>query len=246
MMIRLQKFLSQAGICSRRRGEAYIREGRVGVNGEVVLQPGVSVDPSTDTVTVDGKPVVSVPAQKRIYIALNKPRGFVTSCSHPGEKIVLDLVTIPSRVYPVGRLDKDSTGLLLLTDDGDLHNRLSHPSFDHEKEYVVQTIRPVSDQALGDMARGIVLDGKKTRAAVVKRLTRDSFTIVLKQGINRQIRRMVEACDNRVKSLKRIRMGRVVLGNLPEGKWRYLSQKEINDLGVSADDSSPGQGSVMT
>ncbi|MFH1152583.1 MAG: pseudouridine synthase [Pseudomonadota bacterium] len=236
MMIRLQKFLSQSGVCSRRRGEICILEGRVFVNGEKVLQPGISIDPLKDTVTVDGRPVTHTPDRDHIYIALNKPRGFVSSCAHPGEKIVLDLVAIDRRVYPVGRLDKDSTGLLLLTDDGDLHNLLSHPSHDHEKEYVVHTVRPVSDRALQDMARGIVLDGRKTRQAVVKRLAENSFSIVLKQGINRQIRRMVEECKNRVKYLKRIRMGSVILGNLPEGKWRYLSREEVERLCAGSKD----------
>ena len=133
--MRLQKYLSSAGFCSRRKGEEYIRDGRVKVNGVTVTELGSKVDPQNDRVEVDQKLVQT--DQKKIYIALNKPREYVTSCDHPGEKIVLDLVDIPERIYPVGRLDKDSTGLLLLTNDGRLHHRLSHPSFDHEKEYEV-------------------------------------------------------------------------------------------------------------
>ena len=133
--MRLQKFLANAGVCSRRGGEDLIRAGRVQVNGRVITDLGSKIDPAQDTVVVDGRTVVE-PKAKPVYILLNKPRGYVSSCRHPGERIVLELVNIPQRVYPVGRLDKDSTGLLLLTNDGRLHHRLSHPSFDHEKESI--------------------------------------------------------------------------------------------------------------
>jgi len=228
--MRLQKFLSQAGVCSRRKGEEYILAGRVSVNSEVVSFLGTKIDPETDRVEVDGKKVLFSAVKKKIYIALNKPMGVVSSCSHPGEKIVLDFIDIEERVYPIGRLDKDSIGLLLLTDDGDLHNRLSHPSFDHEKEYVVETEGFVSDHALNEMASGIILDGRRTREAEVTRLSDKSFNIVLKQGINRQIRRMVTLTGNRVKTLKRIRMGSINLGSLKPGKWRYLTEVEVKSL----------------
>lgn len=228
--MRLQKFLAHAGVCSRRKGEAYILEGRVRVNHEVILSLGTKIDPETDLVEVDGKKIVLADDKKKIYIALNKPMGVVSSCSHPGEMVVVDLIKIKDRVYPIGRLDKDSVGLLLLTDDGTLHNRLSHPSFDHEKEYVVETTASISDRALDQMAQGIFLDGRLTRRAMVRRLSDNSFSIVLKQGINRQIRRMVTAMGNRVKILKRIRMGSVRLGDLGEGKWRYLTESEVNTL----------------
>ena len=130
--MRLQKFLSTAGICSRRRGEALIKAGRVSVNGQIVVELGTKIDPAKDQVSFDGRPIKY--EQRLVYIVLNKPVDYVTSCRHPGEKIVLELVDIAQRVYPIGRLDKDSTGLLLLTNDGRLHHKLSHPSFDHEKE----------------------------------------------------------------------------------------------------------------
>ncbi len=228
--MRLQKFLSQAGVCSRRKGEAYILAGRVRVNNETIVSLGTKIDPESDRVEVDGKKIAWSVGKKKIYIALNKPRGIVTSCSHKGERIVLDLIDIKERVYPIGRLDKDSMGLLLLTDDGDLHNKLSHPSFDHEKEYVVETVAPMGNEALKRMADGIVLDGKPTRRAKVKRVAENSFNIVLKQGINRQIRRMVKETGNRVKTLKRIRMGSVRLGKLKNGAWRFLSEAEIKAL----------------
>lgn len=228
--MRLQKFLAHAGVCSRRRGEAYILDGRVRVNHKVILSLGTKIDPETDLVEVDKKPIALASEKAKIYIALNKPAGIVSSCSHPGEKVVVDLIDIKERVYPIGRLDKDSMGLLLLTDDGNLHNRLSHPSFDHEKEYVVETTASINDEALAQMAAGIFLDGKITRKARVRRLSDNRFNIVLKQGLNRQIRRMVTAVGNRVKLLKRVRMGSVRLGNLGMGKWRYLTEKEIRAL----------------
>ncbi|MFW5635522.1 MAG: pseudouridine synthase, partial [Thermodesulfobacteriota bacterium] len=175
--VRLQKFLSAAGVCSRRKGETLIQAGRVRVNGAVVTELGVKVDPESDRVAVDGKPVA--PEERPVYIALNKPRGFVTSCDQPGEKVVVDLVKIPQRIYPVGRLDKDSTGLILLTNDGELHNRLLHPSFDHEKEYVVTLGRPLPDGALQKMADGLPLMGATTRPARIKRLSERRFRIVL-------------------------------------------------------------------
>lgn len=226
--LRLQKFLSQAGVCSRRRGEEYIAQGRVSVNGEVVTQLGTKVDPATDRVQVDGVAVEK--QQELIYIALYKPEGYVTSCDHPGEKIVLDLLDIEQRVYPVGRLDKDSTGLLLLTNDGRLHHRLSHPSFDHEKEYEVTVEKPIPDGALKKMRSGIPLMGTKTRPAKIKKISLRKFRIVLQEGRNRQIRRMVRKVGNRVDKLKRIRFAGVSLGNLGRGKWRYLNTDDIEQL----------------
>jgi len=230
-MIRLQKFMAQAGICSRRQGEVLISQGRVQVNGIRVTTPGTKIDPAMDDICFDGRPVKIALDKALTYIALNKPVGVISSCARQGrEPIVLDLVTVPQRIYPVGRLDKDSCGLMLLTDDGELHNCLSHPSFNHEKEYVVTTVKPVSRGALEKMARGIVLDGKKTRGARLRRTGSHEFKIVLKQGINRQIRRMVSKTGNDVAHLKRVRMGCVTLGCLAQGKWRYLTPGEIKSL----------------
>lgn len=226
--MRLQRYLAEAGLCSRRRGERWIREGRVRVNGEVVRLQGRKVDPEHDVVEVDGERVA--PRQERIYIALHKPAGYVTSCRHPGKRIVLDLVPCRQRIYPVGRLDKDSTGLLLLTNDGRLHLRLSHPSFDHEKEYEVETVRPVSENALRRMAAGMPILGTRTRPAEVTRLGERAFRIVLREGRNRQIRRMVKSLGNEVVSLKRIRIASIRLGDLPEGAWRPLSPQEVRSL----------------
>ena len=226
--MRLQKFLSAAGVCSRRKGEQFIRDGRVTVNGQIVVELGTRVDPLKDRVGLDGRQVHYAP--EAVYIALNKPAGYVTSCRHPGEKIVLDLVDIPRRVYPVGRLDKDSTGLLLLTNDGRLHHRLSHPSFDHEKEYEVTVARPISRGALQKIAAGILLEGTRTRPARVSRISARRFRIVLQEGRNRQIRRMVSKVGNQVTRLQRKRIANIKLGRLAPGKWRYLRPAEKKQL----------------
>jgi 23S rRNA pseudouridine2605 synthase/23S rRNA pseudouridine2604 synthase len=226
--MRLQKFLAAAGVCSRRRAEDLIRAGRVRINGQVVAELGAKTDPQTDRVSVDGQTVT--PTQRLIYIALNKPRGYVSSCRHVGKKIVLDLVNVPERVYPVGRLDKESTGLLLLTNDGRLHLKLSHPSFDHEKEYEVVVERPISDGALRRMAEGMPILNTPTRPAEVHRTGERRFRIVLKEGRNRQIRRMVSRLGNEVVDLRRIRVAHIRLDRLAEGKWRYLTDPEVQAL----------------
>ena len=227
-MMRLQKFLSEAGFCSRRHGEELIQAGRVSVNGVVITELGTKIDPEKDIVEAGGKRIEI--KDNLIYIALSKPKGYLTTCSRERGKIVLDLVDVKERIYPVGRLDKDSKGLLLLTNDGRLHNILSHPSFDHEKEYDVVIEQPVSDDALYKMASGIHLLGSRTRPAKVKRISPVQFRIVLKEGRNRQIRRMVEKVGNRVKRLMRIRISNIRLGSLKEGCWRYLTEKEKKKL----------------
>lgn len=228
--MRLQKYLAHAGVCSRRKAEEFIIDGKIKVNGQVVKLLGTKIDPEKDEVLFNHKPVIILPESPKIYIALNKPEGVVTSCSQQKAKIVLDLIDINERIYPVGRLDKDSKGLILLTNDGDLHNRLSHPSFNHQKEYVVTTVHPISESALKKIAQGVMIEKIKTRKAAVKRLGKHKFNIVLKQGRNRQIRKMVNKIGSSVLTLKRIRMANVTLGNLKEGQWRYLSKKEVKQL----------------
>lgn len=231
VLIRLQKFLSSAGVCSRRHAEEYIKSGRIKVNDEVITQLGTKVDPEIDQIALDETPIKTKP--NLIYIALNKPKGYVTSCEQSGDKIVLDLIHIPERVYPVGRLDKDSTGLLILTNDGRIHHRLSHPSYEHEKEYEVTVIKPITDGALLKMAKGLPMMGKKTRPALIHRVSSKCFRIILKEGRNRQVRRMVRKVGNRVSVLKRLRISNIKLGSLREGSWRYLSEMEIKDLTAS-------------
>lgn len=226
--MRLQKFLSEAGICSRRKGEEYITAGLVRVNNTVVTELGTKVDPEKDRIEFKDKPVTL--KNDRVYLMLNKPKGYVVSCRHPGEKIVLDLINIPQRVYPIGRLDKDSTGLLLLTNDGSLHHRLLHPSYDHEKEYDVTVSKPITDGALKNIAGGMPMMGTKTRPSEIKRISSRRFRIVLKEGKNRQIRRMIRKVGNHVTRLRRVRISNIKLGALPEGAWRYLTEKEKKRL----------------
>ena len=223
-LVRLQKFLSAAGVCSRRQGEKYITDGLVAVNGRIITELGTRVDPELDTVKFKGRLIEA--RQELVYIALNKPRGYVTSCDQPGARIVMDLVDVSQRVYPIGRLDKDSTGLLLLTNDGRLHHILSHPSFDHEKKYDVKVKSPISDEALKKMAHGLPMMGTRTREAEITRISRQRFHITLKEGKNRQIRRMVRKVGNHVSTLKRIKMAGIRLGSLEPGDWRFLNTKE--------------------
>ncbi|MBC2735761.1 MAG: rRNA pseudouridine synthase [Desulfobacteraceae bacterium] len=227
--VRLQKWLASAGVCSRRKGEVLIQAGRVAVNGQVVTELGTKIDPAADRVAVDGMPVAAA-QEALVYIIVNKPRGVVTSCEQEGVPVVVDLVTCDARIYPVGRLDKDSTGLVLLTNDGRLHHGLLHPSFDHEKEYEVTVARPIPDGALHSMAAGMPLMGSKTRPATVKRRAARRFQIILKEGKNRQIRRMVRKVGNHVVTLKRVRMTSIRLGKLKEGQWRHLTDREVERL----------------
>jgi 23S rRNA pseudouridine2605 synthase/23S rRNA pseudouridine2604 synthase len=227
-LIRLQKFLSEAGICSRRKGEEYIKAGFVRVNNNVVTELGEKVDPQKDRVEFKGK-VVDVKSDP-IYIALNKPKGYVTSTLQAGDKIVIDLIDIKERIYPIGRLDKDTSGLLILTNDGSLHHQLSHPSFDHEKEYDVTVVQPIPEGALRSIAKGMPMMGTKTRPAEIERITSRRFRIVLREGKNRQIRRMVRKVGNHVARLKRVRVSNIKLGRLAEGTWRYLTEKEKKEL----------------
>ncbi len=228
--MRLQKYLAHAGLCSRRKAEEYILEGRIKINGITISELGTKIDPSIDSVSFDNEPVLLKQEHSKIYLALNKPEGYVTSCSQKKTKIVMDLIHIDERVYPVGRLDKDSRGLILVTNDGELHNKLSHPSFNHEKEYIVTTVDPVSDNAIKSMAEGLIIDTIKTRKALVKRISDKQFRIVLKEGRNRQIRKMVQKTGNKVDTLLRIRIANINLGKLKEGTWRYLTREEIRQL----------------
>ena len=227
-LVRLQKFLSSAGVCSRRQGEEYIKKGYVKVNGEVLTELGTKVDPSRDRIEIDRKLLKE--AQNRVYIVLNKPKGYVTSCKQPKDKIVLDLIDIPERIFPVGRLDKASTGLLILTNDGLLHHNISHPSHDHEKEYEVVLSKPIPEGALKKMEKGLPMMGTKTRPTKIEKISPTRFRIVLKEGKNKQIRRMVRKVGNRVIRLKRIRISNIRLEKLAEGQWRYLTEKEKKGL----------------
>ena len=236
MKERLQKILSGAGICSRRAAETYIKEGRVKVNG-ITANLGESADPEQDEILVDGR-VIGKKARRMVYIMLNKPRGYVTTLSDEAErKTVADLIRdVPERVYPVGRLDMHSEGLLLLTNDGQLAHNLMHPSHEVYKEYLVKLTPdeeglPSPEKPLSGV---IELDGERLLPAKCRLLTKTEngyvMTIAIRQGKNRQIRRMCAKCGYTVNSLKRVSEGDVKLGELPSGRWRYLTEAEVRYL----------------
>ena len=228
MMDRLQKILSARGVASRRAAETMIEEGRVTVNG-TIAQLGQCADPDTDEILLDGRPLPSV--HSNVYLVLHKPRGFVTTLSdEKGRRTVADLVqNCGVRVYPVGRLDMDSEGLLLLTNDGEFANRLMHPKHEVEKTYLTW-VSDYSPAALERLKQPIELDGYRIRAPKVKPVKPGLLEITIHEGRNRQVRRMCEAAGMHVTRLKRIREGCLLLGDLPLGTWRYLTPKEVEEL----------------
>ena len=225
---RLQKLLSAAGVCSRRRAEEYILAGRVTVNG-CQARLGNKADPERDQVAVDGVPVAAPGGH--VYIMLNKPRGYVTTLSDErGRKTVAQLVTdCPARVWPVGRLDMDSEGLLLLTDDGALTHRLTHPAHEVEKEYQVWVNGDV-ERAAPMLAGPVWSEGEALIADRVERTGQNTLTVVIHQGKNRQVRRMCAAAGLTVERLRRVREGAVHLGGLRPGQWRPLTAAELRAL----------------
>ena len=229
MKERLQKILSSGGVCSRRAAEEYLRQGRVAVNG-AAASLGDKADPDADRITLDGVPV-TVSAQ-RTYLMLNKPRGYVTTLADEhGRRTVADLVAgCGARVWPVGRLDLDSEGLLLLTDDGELTDRLIHPRHEVEKEYLVWVLGEATEEKLAQLSRPMTLDGSRLRPARVARRGKDALSITIHEGKNRQVRRMCAAVGLTVTRLKRIREGSVRLGDLPVGQWRVLTEEELEAL----------------
>lgn len=223
--IRLQKFLADAGVASRRAAENLILAGKIKVNGKVVKVLGFKVDPDEDQ--VEYKREILKPKSKKVYIVLHKPFGYVTACQDQREKTVLDLVDVPERVFPVGRLDKDSTGLVLLTNDGDLAYKLTHPKFKHVKEYLVEVDKNISPTQLKQLKKGVSLDEQKTYPAQIKRLGAKKFLIAIHEGRNRQVRRMCQHVGLKVTRLKRTRLGKLHLGNLAEGEWRRVPLRAI-------------------
>jgi 23S rRNA pseudouridine2605 synthase len=228
--MRLAKHLAHAGVASRRAAEQLIFHGHVTVGGKVVTDPATDVDGSKP-ITVDGRPVGGTQLERAVYI-LNKPPG-VVSTSHDthGRKTVVDLVHADRRLYPVGRLDADSTGLILLTDDGELAHRLTHPSFEVPKTYrAVVRNPPVREPALRKLREGIELDDGRTSPAKVRKISSGELEITIHEGRKRQIRRMCEAIDHRVESLERVAFGPLRLGSLPIGGHRRLTPAEVERL----------------
>lgn len=225
--MRLAKFLAHGGVASRRKAEEIVAKGLVTVGGEVVTDPARDVG-AGDDVRVNGQPVA---AEAREVWVVNKPAGVVSTAREPGSRpAVVELVETEARLYPVGRLDADTTGLLLLTNDGELAERLTHPRYEVPKTYRVRLRAPIADRDLERLRMGVELDDGPTGPAEVRRLGEREVEIVLREGRNRQVRRMVEAVGNRVVGLRRVKFGPLSLGNLQAGQARLLSDKEITQL----------------
>ncbi len=231
--MRLNKFLASCGIASRRKCDELIFAGKVKVNGEIIKTPAFKIDPEKDEVSVNEN-IVKLP--KKIYIALNKPEGVLCSLKDDfGRTLIIDLLPeIKERIFPVGRLDFNSEGLILLTNDGELSNRLIHPKYKVEKTYHVLIKGNIDEDSLEKLSKGIELDGKKTQPSKIKILDMGKKTtfieIKIKEGKKRQIRRMLKEVGYEVKKLRRVKFGPIKLGRLKKGEWRYLTKKEVENL----------------
>lgn len=224
--ISLNKYVSSTGVCSRREADRWIEAGRLRINGRVAVK-GNRVE-SGDRVTLDGKPLQ--PKPEAIYLALHKPAGITSTTDRRDPDNILDFIGYPERIFPVGRLDKASTGLIIMTNDGDVVNRILRVEHAHEKEYIVTVDKPLTGRFLKQMAAGVPILDTLTKACTVDRLGKSAFRIILTQGLNRQIRRMCTYLGYRVLTLKRVRIMHIHLGDLPPGRYRELTKKEKDSL----------------
>jgi 23S rRNA pseudouridine2604 synthase len=232
--VRVNKYISEAGLCSRREADEWLQAGRVTINGDVVGMGAKALD--GDEVCVDGEVVVArtlattPTARKAVYIALNKPVGITCTTEHDVDGNIVDFVDHQQRIFPIGRLDKDSEGLILLTSNGDIVNEILRSENNHEKEYLVAVNKPVTDEFLAGMARGVRLRGQMTKPCRTRRIAKFGFSIVLTQGLNRQIRLMAAEFGYRVTQLRRVRIVNIRLGKLKVGQWRNLTEVELKGL----------------
>ena len=224
--MRLNKYISETGVCSRREADKWIDAGRVTCNGNPAAL-GTQVGEG-DVVCIDGQPIGA--KKKQIYLALNKPVGVTCTTEAHIEDNIIELVGYPERIFPIGRLDKDSEGLILLTNDGDIVNEILRSENDHEKEYIVTVDRPITDLSLKMMASGVKIMGELTKPCKVGRIDQKSFRMILTQGLNRQIRRMCSALGYKARRLQRVRIMNIHLGTLGSGQWRHLSDSELAGL----------------
>ena len=222
--LRINKFISEKGICSRREADTIISAGRVTVNGKTA-ETGTKVLPG-DEVKLDGKLLTE--REELVYMALNKPRGITCTTERKVKGNIVDFVNYSKRIFPIGRLDKDSEGLIFLTNDGDIVNKILRAGNNHEKEYIVTVDKPITQDFIKSMSQGVRILGTITKPCKVYKEGKYVFRIILTQGLNRQIRRMSEALGFRVTKLQRIRIMNVTIGDLPMGKWRYLSAEELS------------------
>lgn len=226
-LVRINKYLSEIGYCSRRAADKLIEQGRVKINGKIP-EKGTKISP-TDKVSVDNK-LVSRKAEEHVYLAFNKPVGIVCTTDTRVEKNnIIDYINYPKRIFPIGRLDKPSEGLIFLTSDGDIVNKILRARNNHEKEYEVTVDRPVTQEFIDNMSNGVPILDTITRKCKVRQTNKYEFNIVLTQGLNRQIRRMCEHFNYKVKKLKRVRIMNVKL-DVPVGKWRHLTKKELKEI----------------
>ena len=231
--VRLNKFISETGYCSRREADKLIESGRVTINGVKAVM-GMKVDIDAN-VRVDGKPLKK--EEKLVYIALNKPVGITCTTERKVRGNIVDFVNHEKRIFPIGRLDKDSQGLILLTNDGDIVNKILRAGNNHEKEYIVTVDKPISNKFIDSMSSGVKILGTITKKCVVNKINERTFRIILTQGMNRQIRRMCEALGYTVTKLNRIRIMNINLGDLKIGSWRNLSSEELRKLNSLISDS---------
>lgn len=234
MEISLNKYISNSGYCSRREADQYIEQGRVTVNG-VDAHKGQRVSEGVD-VRVDGERIKK--KVQPVYIAFNKPKGIICTTDTREKSNIIDYIRFKSRIFPIGRLDKLSEGLIFLTNDGDIVNKILRAGNRHEKEYIVQVDKPITSEFILAMRNGVRILGKVTKKCTVKQEGANEFRIILIQGLNRQIRRMCEALGYQVTALKRIRIMNFTLKDIPPGKWRYFNPKEILSMGLLLKESS--------
>lgn len=230
---RLQKYMAACGIASRRKCEEIILQARVKVNGKIVNELGAKIDEEKDLVTLDGKLIKK--EKNKVYIALNKPKGYVSTVKDErGRKTILDLVDVTERIYPIGRLDYDTSGLILLTNDGDIYNKIIHPKQEKNKIYIALIKGIPTENDIKKIWKGINIDGYVTAPAKFKIVKKFKdyceVEIIIHEGRNRQIRKMCDFINHQVLELKRLQIGDIKLGNLPLGKWRYLNTKEIQNI----------------
>lgn len=228
MELRINKYIAEAGVCSRRNADELIENRRVKVNGKAITELGMKIT-DKDVVEVDGK-VICIQTEK-IYIMLNKPRGYVTTAKEQfGRPSILDLINSSTRVFPVGRLDMDSEGLILLTNDGDFANQIIHPTKHVAKKYEVTLARQICNKDVEALSEGVDIGGYITKPAIVEKINDSKIIITIKEGKNRQIRKMCEAVGNKVNTLKRVAIGKLTLGNLNPGESRMLRQEDIKKI----------------
>ncbi len=224
--MRINKYLSNAGVCSRREADRMLEAGRISIDGKIA-ELGAMVEKGQE-VCVDGNRIGKF--ESKVLIAFHKPEGIVCTSSKKDANNIIDYIQFPTRIYPVGRLDKDSKGLILLTNDGELTDRILRGRNGHEKEYIVTVNKPLKREVLQAMEQGVPILDTITRPCQIQKINKTCFRIILTQGLNRQIRRMCEYFGYRVVALERVRIMNILLGDLPEGSWRYISEEELKQL----------------